>query len=575
MTVIAAFGLTACVHQPHGGPVAKLESVGLKQELKKRTEKTTARGVSKEVLKQLLLARFAYSKRDWDLSASSVVEATRLSHDWRAYEKPAQIALALKDYARAVQLSSSWLENDADSDLASLIFVASQIGLGEVALAMPVAQHFLNRNSDSGFDTLGHYLRAQSNAAAVTLMQELYPENAGSANFLFQAALIAVWFRQSDLSTTWLDESLQLEDDFEPALLLRYELLKAGDSLPVALAYLYKASLQFKDAYIVRDKLVAELYEQGQFSLVVEYANKVDLKDPKHVELLSYLAQSHIQLQDEETAKTVLMDLLKIAPDHDRAKFRLGFLYFYESDYAAAIQWFSKVGSKESALSFEANMKIAQALARQEKGELGMKRALRQLNAVNTLTRDQFIRHAEVRDDVLLENKQYLRAFAFVNEALIEYPEDTELLYRRAMSASFINEITIAESDLRKILLERPNDADILNTLGYILVDNTQRYAEAKPYIEKALALQPNSYYILDSMGWVLFKLGDFKAAQSYLERAYAIEKNPEVAAHLSEVMFVRGETTAAKALLRKTMEQHADDKVVVSTIERLGLIGL
>ena len=527
--------------------------------------------LNKEVLQKLLLTYFAYADQDWDLVVSTAVDAAQLSNDWRVYERPARTALRLKDYESALQLSTLWMQKKPDSETAVLIFIASQVGLGRVQQALLAAKKFVSTKTVIVYDELSRYLRLQSNVAAVDLIQELHAEHSASPNFLFNAALIAIWFRHITDAEKWLHEALRISPDYEPAILLKYELLKAQKKLPVALDYLQERARQLDEAYIVRSKLLSEWYEQGRYQSVLDFSNVIDVKDPNNVELVSYLAQSHVQLENYSVAKTTLKDLLAVNPDYDQAKFRLGWLFFYSEDYSAAIKWFSAV-SPAAAFYFESNMKIAQALASQTPGELGMQRALRQLNLVDSLTRTQFIRHAEVRDDILQENKQYLRAFAFANDVLVNYPDSTELLYRRAMSAVYVDEIAIAENDLKQVLRYQPNNANALNSLGYILTENTQRLDEAKFYIEKALALQPESYHILDSMGWLLFKLGDLKQAQAFLEKAYAADQHPDISAHLSEVLFAQGNVKMAKKILREAIQENSDSKVLIETIKRLGL---
>lgn len=560
--------MVSCVHQIGENESAKLLSVA-----NDSTTDSFNSDLKKEVLEQLLLTYFAYAENDWDLTVSSAVDAATLSNDWRIYEKPARTALVLKDYQVALQLTTLWLEKQPDSELAALIFIASQIGLGKMPLAFNIADNFVKKNAETGYDQLSRYLRLQSNVAAVSLMQELYSDHAKSPNFLFNAALIAVWFRQTDKAEQWLNEALLIDSKYEPAILLQYELLKASRGLTFALSYLKLRALESEEAFDIRNKLLSEWFEQGLHQSVLDFSKAVDSQNSKNVKLLSYFAQSHVQLGNYDDAKAVLISLLAVNPDYDEAKFRLGWLFFFSDDFNSAIDWFSKV-SPEAEFYFEANMKIAQAISSQTSGEVGMQRALRQLNSVDSATRKQFIRHAEVRDDILLENKRYLQAFAFANEALVNYPNATEILYRRAMSALQIDEITIAESDLKQILLTRPNDATILNSLGYILVENTQRYDEAKLYIEKALSLEPQSHHILDSMGWVLFKQDDLEGARVFLEKAFLIDQHPEISAHLGEVLFLLGDINRATELLRDARQRHVGNQVILETIKRLGLEG-
>ena len=578
LCVCGLYLLASCAHQPDDTD----KVVGV---LKGQTQTTAIAGsnsdlsrehlnkeqLNKDVLQKLLVTHFAYADQDWALAVSSSVDAAKLSNDWRIYEKPARAALMLKDYEGALRLSTLWMEKEPSSEVASLIFVASQIGLGHVQQASKVADKFAFKNTQTNYDVLSQYLRIQSNAAAVTLMQELHAKHYKSPSFLFNAALIAIWFRQIVEAEKWLSEALELSPNYEPALLLQYELLKANKGLPTALDYLYVHAKRHESAYAVRNKLLSEWYELGRYQLVLDFSKSIDLKNPNHVEIGSYLAQSYVQLENYSAAKAVLKDMLATSPGYEQAKFRLGWLSFYSKDYEAAIKWFSQV-SVNAEFHFESNMKIAQSLASQVPGEVGMQRALRQLNSVDSLTRKQFIRHAEVRDDILQENKQYLRAFAFANDALINYPNATGLLYRRAMSAIYVDEIATAEADLKKVLRYQPNNATVLNTLGYILVENTDRYDEARLYIEKALELEPNSYHILDSMGWLLFKLGDLVQAQTFLEKAYAVERHPEVSAHLAEVLFLQGNVELAKKILNRATQEHDNNEIIMGALKRLGL---
>ena len=574
--VIGYFLLSSCIHQAGENQPS---DVGLNKTFEPSQQKEAQQQIggdansqlNKEVLQKLLLTHFAFIEQDWDLAVSSAVDAAQLSDDWRIYEKPARAAIALKDYESARQLSSSWMKKKPDSELAMLIYIASQVGLGQTKQALTIANKFVDKNSETAYDLLSQYLRLQSNAAAVDLMKELHAENAQSPSFLFNAALVAVWFRQTNSAEKWINEALLVKADFEPAILLKYELFKVNHGLLVAIDYLQVHARQLNEAYSVRYTLLSEWYQQGRYQLVLSFAANIDFKNPKNVELASLLAQSHVQLENYSTAKVVLKELLVVSPGFDQAKFRLGWLSFFSNDYSEAIKWFSAVSSNAE-FYFESNMKIAQALASQTPGEIGMQRALRQLNLVESLTRKQFVRHAEVRDDILQENKRYLRAFGYANEALVNYPNAPELLYRRAMSAIYIDEIATVESDLKRVLSLQPNNATVLNTLGYVLVENTTRYDEARIYIEKALAIEPESYHILDSMGWVLFKLGDFEQSQNFLERAYAADQHPDISAHLGEVLFVQGEVLKAKKLLRKATEKHSDNEVIIDTIKRLGL---
>ena len=127
-------------------------------------------------------------------------------------------------------------------------------------------------------------------------------------------------------------------------------------------------------------------------------------------------------------------------------------------------------------------------------------------------------------------------------------------------------------SDDRQILNLNPGDANALNALGYTLANRTQRYAEAEQLIARALELDPEEPAILDSMGWVLYRLGDIEGALAYLTRAYALFPDPEVAAHLGEVLWVSGDTEEAKKIWQGALLKDPQHSVLHSTLERLGV---
>ncbi len=132
-----------------------------------------------------------------------------------------------------------------------------------------------------------------------------------------------------------------------------------------------------------------------------------------------------------------------------------------------------------------------------------------------------------------------------------------------------MDKLDILEQDLRRIIAKDPEHSQALNALGYTLADRTDRYQEAYELIERALELNPDDFYILDSMGWVLYRLGRHEEAVRYLRRAMAIRPDSEVAAHLGEVLWVMGEKQAAKEIWDTALKTTPDDKRLLNVIER------
>jgi Flp pilus assembly protein TadD len=164
------------------------------------------------------------------------------------------------------------------------------------------------------------------------------------------------------------------------------------------------------------------------------------------------------------------------------------------------------------------------------------------------------------------------RSLRLLDEAIAAYPEADNLYYARSILHERSGDIAAAERDLRAIIARDAENATALNALGYTLANRTDRLDEARSLIERALALDPNEPAILDSMGWVLFRQGDYDRALNYLTRAYASFPDPEVAAHLGEVMWVSGNTAGAMQVWRGALREDPQHRVLNETLDRLGV---
>jgi tetratricopeptide (TPR) repeat protein len=161
-------------------------------------------------------------------------------------------------------------------------------------------------------------------------------------------------------------------------------------------------------------------------------------------------------------------------------------------------------------------------------------------------------------------------AEAFLDEGLKRYPENASLRYSLALLYEDQDRNRRALGVLEDLAEDYPDDAAILNAYGYLLTDEFNRHEQARDYIERALALNPDSAAIIDSMGWVLYKLGDYIGARNYLERAYRLEQDPEIAAHLVDVRWQLGERDTALELLRRALDANPDSTHLQEVDERL-----
>jgi Flp pilus assembly protein TadD len=171
---------------------------------------------------------------------------------------------------------------------------------------------------------------------------------------------------------------------------------------------------------------------------------------------------------------------------------------------------------------------------------------------------------------LLREAQRHQDAFQLLSEALEKDPQQPELLYDVALTAEKLERFDVLESSLRKLIEVRPDHAHAYNALGYSFAERNMRLPEARKLIERALELAPDDYFIVDSLGWVLYREGDLKGAAAQLRRAYSGRPDAEIGAHLGEVLWVMGERAEADRVWQESLKASPDNETLQKTIKRL-----
>jgi tetratricopeptide (TPR) repeat protein len=247
-------------------------------------------------------------------------------------------------------------------------------------------------------------------------------------------------------------------------------------------------------------------------------------------------------------------------------------MYGEQSDREGAVRHLRDFGDANPRFATDMLVAQAQLLVQMEQPEEAM-RVLDEALASSPGDAALDSAHAQlylVRAQSIIERGALDEAEALLNEGLARHPGNTSLRYSLALLYEDQERNRKALGVLESLAEENPDDAAILNAYGYLLTDRFARHDQARNYIERALALNPDSPAIIDSMGWVLFKLGDYRAARDYLERAYRLEQDPEIAAHLIDVRWQLGDQDSARELLRQSLEANPDSRHLREVDERL-----
>ena len=278
--------------------------------------------------------------------------------------------------------------------------------------------------------------------------------------------------------------------------------------------------------------------------------------------MLYWLGNLYLQANRLDDAEMYFKRLVDQDDRYENAKYLLGRIAEERKDFDKASVWYLSVQNGDYA--FDAQVRYGMIVSKRK----SVDEALTYLRTIktNNVTQENVL--AEAIAELLVSEKRYADAMDVYDKALGDR-YNADLLYSRAMLAEKMDMLDIAEEDLRTILDKEPDNSQALNALGYTLADRTDRYQEAYDLIKRALTLEPNSYYFLDSMGWVLYRLGRHEEAIDYLRKAMALTQDPEIAAHLGEVLWVDGDKKGARRVWETALKQTPEDAKLIDVIKR------
>jgi tetratricopeptide (TPR) repeat protein len=317
-----------------------------------------------------------------------------------------------------------------------------------------------------------------------------------------------------------------------------------------------------RDARLTYAKLLARA---GKFTESRAQFELMTRENPANPEAHFAVGLVALQTNDLDSAKASFLKALELEhPEEGHVRLYLGQLAEARNQTEEALTWYQSVTKGRQ--QFDAQLRAAVML--NKLGRLAEARAwLAKLQPSSDTERAQ---QAQTEAQLLREAKNYEGVFAVLSKALEKMPDSPELLYDRAMAAEKVNRIDVLEKDLRRLIKLKPDYAHAYNALGYTLADRTNRTQEAIELLEKALKLEPEDPFILDSMGWALFKAKRYPEAVDYLRRAYGVRPDPEIAAHFGEALWMKGDKEEARRVWRNGLQLHPENESLRDVASRL-----
>ncbi len=518
-----------------------------------------------KLLYDLLLAEMALQRNDYDLAFKKYYEAAKKTRDSRLAKKATRVTLFSKNDEQTFKAVKLWSELQPDNIDVLQIYASSLINRKQDQEALRYLKKIIirSRNFNEGFQrAVGLLDTIKEPARLSSLFAELAKGHKDSAIVKLNQAKLSFKLGDNDGAERHLNEALEINPDYLEASMLKIQLLKKQHRPQEAIVLLEKLLKKHPDNINLRLELVRMLVAQKQVKKADRQIKRLASMDinPEVIFAISLLAIEINQLDD---AKKYLERLYKYRLYASEAAYFIAQLEASRENYTEAETWFKRV--KQGRYTFEAYLGLAIVYSQQEKFD----QAFKLLDHSQAGNNKQSLEILQIKAEVYAQAKNYKKAYEIYTQALKLAPNNHDLLYGRAMLAEKFDRIDLLEKDLHAILAENPKDNQALNALGYTLADRTERYQEALQYIERALKIAPEDIATLDSMGWVLHKLGRNEEALSYLKKAYDKDNDPEIAAHYGEVLWILGKTEQARAIWHKALKKHPQHEVLVGTTRR------
>ncbi|MEO8303108.1 MAG: tetratricopeptide repeat protein [Betaproteobacteria bacterium] len=536
-----------------------------------------------EIMYRLLVGDVALQRGDPSLAARAYFEAARDTRDARLARRATEISLAARQRTLAMESARLWLELDPAAERAKQVIAGlsgTGAGSGDARTPGSDLQAELERALSEAAASPGRLAEAflqlnrllanePDKGATLQLVRALakpYP-NVPEAQFAVALAALTAGLDgvgPTAIAMQAIDRALALKPGWEQAVALKAEIL-SKQSNERAAEYLTEMLKADPDSKVALSALAQVRIRQKQLAEAIAILNKLWEKDPENHEYQFGMAMLSIQMKDWARAEKLFEELKRADYGED------GIVDFYLAQIAEETGRFDLALERFRAVPDGERGWLAKLRSAVMLGKLGrVDEARRYLADLPAVTIEQRTQIQQVDAQILRDAGDNAKAYSVLAAALDRFPDDPDLLYDLAMVAEKLDRIEVVEAKLSRLIELKPTNAHALNALGYTLVDRTTRVAEGLALVERALVLSPDDPFILDSVGWANFRMGKFDEAEKHLRRAMEQRPDPEIAAHLGEVLWAKGDRVRAQDVWQSQLKTTPDNAVLQETVRRL-----
>ncbi len=528
-----------------------------------------AQELTRDVLFKLLVGEVAGQRGEIGLAAEAYADLAKTTRDPRVAKRATEAAMYAQNPEMAIRASRIWMEADPGDEAAAQTHASVLISTGDFDAAEPVLSAVLGRQGariGPALLQVGSMLnRSGDRPAAFAFARRVAAPYGKLPEANLMLAQMAFNAGEGDVALELGRKAVEQRRDWEPALLFVAQVLASRDPA-AATRYLAEASQRAPKSRAVGLAYARALTGSNQYpAALIEFKRMAQLF-PKDGEIGVTVGALASQVGDHETAGQYLrMALESDYSEKDNVRLMLGQVEADRGNAEAAIKWFESIAPGTS-VYMPAQVSIARALLKQS----GMEAARGHLRGIRTDSPIEQVQLIMAEAGLLRETGDDRGAFDTLEAATREYAGIADLWYDHGMAAERLDMLEVAEGSLRRVIELKPDHAHAYNALGFSLADRNVRLLEARGYIEQALQLAPEDPYIIDSLGWVQFRLGEFEEAEKTLRRAMSIKDDPEVVAHLAEVLVKLDKAAEARTLIAGGLSKNPGNSALQAAQSRL-----
>jgi len=522
--------------------------------------------LNRESLYDLLVAEISGQRQQFDTAMELYLKQAELTGDPGVAKRATRVAQYVKDREAMAKAARLWRQAEPDNMEPYQISASLLLHEGRYEEAKPLLRKAMSENSERLLLVIRSQIPKMEQSTLqgyYTLLQEIEGDDPAASHIA--KGLLLVQMEQSDDALREFNSALALEPHNLDALVQKAELLRTSGRTEEALALLKQKTGELdleenRQLHILYTQL---LFQSNNLAQGRQQAEKLLEALPNDPQLKFYLGLLLLEYDQLGPSARIMNEILRGNTSDSRPHFYLGHIAQKENRIDDAVEHYIQVKDGKNVLqSYSRALTLLDKKEDKPRVRALMKQARSDLPSLIPrfyALEAEWLNLREYKDDAL----------EVLNEALAQFGDDINLLYSRAMLQEQ-NRFDLAETDLRRILELEPDNAMAQNALGYTLTLHTERYEEALELITKALKQRPDDAAIIDSMGWVLFKLGRTDEALPYLERAYEEVMDAEVAGHLIQAYQAAGQRDKAEALLRQSLKKSPDSKELIEAARSL-----